>query len=253
VNSIQNHQKKCVLLFVKYPEKGCVKTRLCTELDQQVVATLYQKFILDTLDTLKHLKLPFVICFSPKKEYKKLYDWLGETYQYIPQIGKDLGEKMSNAFQRSFNQGYEQVILIGSDSPDLPVKIFVKAFDMLASNDIVLGPASDGGYYLIGFQKSQFLSSVFKNISWSTPAVFKETEKKIRHAGKTMHLLPIWDDIDTMDDVKNIIKRNQNTSFQNSKTMLFLTDPKNRTFFSKLFVSNPSQGEEIHENNDSTQ
>jgi len=140
----------CILFFVKYPEKGRVKRRLSADLDEAITVELYKNFILDLLSTLEKFGVEFRICFYPHNSQEKFMEWLGTQYSYIPQIGKDLGQRMKNSFIQTFAEGFHRVIIIGSDSPDLPGALIKKGFLSLKTHHAVVGPSFDGGYYLIG-------------------------------------------------------------------------------------------------------
>jgi uncharacterized protein len=216
------NQDACILLFVKYPEKGKVKCRLSVDLCQDIVQDLYQCFVRDTLTTVKKIDAQLFICFLPVDAQEKFQRWLGENLQFLPQIGKDLGERMKNSFTDVFTKGFQKAVLMGSDSPDLPEDYIKQAFETLENKDVVLGPAVDGGYYLIGFRTATFTASVFEGIPWSSQMVFQETLMKLKQTSHTVGLLPVWSDIDTLTDVKNLIHRAENTSFKSSKTMTYI-------------------------------
>jgi hypothetical protein len=219
---VMKNQDTCILYFVKYPQKGEVKQRLAADIDEDIVVELYRNFVLDTLSTLKKLDVQLRICFSPLNAQKKFREWLGSSYRYVPQEGNDLGERMKNSFSHAFVEGFRRVILIGSDSPDLPGDFLRNAIVELQTHDIVLGPSSDGGYYLIGFRDHTFLPSVFDGISWSSSTVFQETKEKIKNAGRSLSLLPAWSDVDTISDLKNLVRRNHNTAFKSAHTISYL-------------------------------
>jgi rSAM/selenodomain-associated transferase 1 len=212
----------CVLCFVKYPEKGKVKHRLAVDLDEGSVVELYRNFVEDVVSVLKKIDATPIICFSPISAEKKFKEWLGSSYTYSPQQGDTLGERMKNSFSTVFKQGIQRAVLIGSDSPDLPFDFLRNAFTELQTHDMVLGPSSDGGYYLIGFRKETFLPSVFEGIAWSSQRVFTETITRIKNAGCSVSLLPVWSDIDTITDLKNLISRSKNTAFKSSHTITYL-------------------------------
>lgn len=220
---MDNPAGSCVLVFVKYPADGRVKTRLAAELDSTVAVDLYRCFVLDTLLTLQELEMPFKICYSPDSPKEKLRKWLGEQYSYLPQFGDDLGERMNNAFLQAFKDNFSRVIIIGSDSPDLPTDFLEQAFCALESHDAVLGPTSDGGYYLIGFTKSAFLPRAFESISWSSNSVFRRTIDILKQHDRNVYLLPQWHDVDTLADIKPLLMRNKNTAFSKSRTFACLT------------------------------
>lgn len=140
----------------------------------------------------------------------------------MPQQGKNLGERMQNSFVQAFLQGFHRVIIIGSDSPDLPRTFIEEAFSALKTMDSVIGPACDGGYYLIGFRKETFFPEVFTGITWSTDKVFEESCARLKNAGRKTYILPPWHDIDTLADLQELIRRSKNGPFDCSKTMSFL-------------------------------
>jgi len=207
---------------MKYPEQGQVKTRLAKELGEVVTVELYKNFILDLLSMLEKIGIHLWLCFYPKNSQGKLKRWLGNRYYYMPQIGEDLGQRMKNSFIQAFERDYSQVIVIGSDIPDLPSDFIKEAFWYLKTNDVVIGPASDGGYYLIGFKNDTFLLEVFEGIRWSTDTVFEETMNILKKLQRKIHILPEWSDVDTLADLKSLVMQNQDTEFRNSKTISYL-------------------------------
>ncbi len=216
------NQETCILLFVKYPEKGKVKLRLSVDINEDIVKELYRCFVQDTLATIKKIDSQLFICFSPVEAQKKFQKWLGSTLLFLPQNGADLGERMKNSFTDVFTKGFQRAVLVGSDSPDLPEKYIEQALSILKTQDIVLGPTIDGGYYLIGFNKNTFTSGVFEDIPWGNQMVFQKTSMKIKQAHRSLGLLPVWSDVDTIADLKHLIQRAENTSFKSSQTMTYL-------------------------------
>jgi len=216
------NKETCILLFVKYPDKGKVKMRLSVDLNKDIVQELYRCFVQDTLATVKKIDSQLIICFLPAEAEKKFHKWLGSILLYLPQNGVDLGERMKNSFTDVFTKGFRRVVLIGSDSPDLPKKYIKQAFDILLTKDVVLGPTVDGGYYLIGFHTNSFTPSVFEDVPWGKQMVFQETMMKIMQTHHSVGLLPIWSDVDTITDLKYLVRRAKNTSFKSSQTMTYL-------------------------------
>jgi rSAM/selenodomain-associated transferase 1 len=140
----------------------------------------------------------------------------------MPQSGASLGERMEKAFAAMFSEEVAQAVLIGSDSPDLDTSIIDEAFEGLATNDLVVGPAIDGGYYLIGFNAGSFLSKIFHGIPWGTNQVFDSTADLITKSNLSMHTLPKWQDIDTYDDLKAFFLRAREKGLTSLKTMKYL-------------------------------
>ena len=193
---------RCLLFFIKYPEKGRVKTRLAASVGDERALILYKRFLLNILSTLDKGTFLFYLCFYPADALENLRKWLGEDYLYIPQQGMDLGERMKNGFLESFAMNFKRVILIGSDIPGLPLEFIDEAFASLREKDCVIGPSLDGGYYLIGFRDKKFSPHVFKGIPWSTERVFEVTMKILEREGLTVHTLKPLRDIDKFDDLR---------------------------------------------------
>jgi glycosyltransferase A (GT-A) superfamily protein (DUF2064 family) len=135
---------RCLLFFVKYPEKGKVKSRLAAGIGNDSAVRVYKNIVDQMLSTLKKGPFPLYICFFPKTARRPIKNWLGREYCYIAQNGKNLGERMRNGFIDGFAMGYKRVVLIGSDIPDLPMKYIEEAFKSLKEMDGVIGPAYDG-------------------------------------------------------------------------------------------------------------
>lgn len=211
-----------IMLFVKAPQRGRVKSRLAAALGEDAALEIYRAFVKDMVDTLDRVALRTTICVDPPESLPAVSVWLGERRSYEVQIGPDLGERMEHAFRSAFNNGSTRAVLIGSDFPDLPAEILTRAIEELERHDAVIGPAADGGYYLIGFRSGSFRPEVFRDIRWSTPAVFEETMSIFARTGSRVHILPQWQDVDTIDDLRNLYERNKGTDFERSCTMPIL-------------------------------
>lgn len=220
-----------VLLFIKAPVKGRVKSRLAAAIGQDHALNLYKNFVLDVLNALQKSVYPVRICFYPATMRAAVADWIGGAHQYMAQNGNDLGERMEHAFSRVFSEGFTRAVIIGGDIPDLKGVLIHEAFQSLKTNDVVLGPAADGGYYLIGFNKDSFLSQPFHEIMWSTDSVFRDTITILQSASRRIHLLPSWEDVDSLADLKSLVKRNKHSEFSRSRTMEYL-DKHERELFS---------------------
>jgi len=218
-----NHSNNRLLLFVKSPIKGQVKTRLAADTSGNFVVELYKYFVEDTISLTENLDVHMELCFYPANRKTTFLKWLGEQYCYTPQVGDNLGKRLRNAFGNAFEEGFSNVVAIGSDSPDLPVRYLMKSYEVLDAHDTVIGPANDGGYYLIGFSKEGFIPEVFDNISWSTDCVFEQTVSILKQYDRKMYLLPLWYDVDTIEDLKSLLLRTRNTAFEKSKTYSYLT------------------------------
>jgi uncharacterized protein len=207
-------QDSCIIIFVKAPHPGQVKTRLAKSIGDRQAAQLYRCFTEDVLATVESLGLGTLIFFAPATEEACLKDWLGEHHRYIPQQGTHLGDRMAAAFHHSFSLGYERVLILGSDSPDLPRAFLVEALEALQQR-AVIGPSEDGGYYTLGFTPSTFCPAVFGPLPWSTPQVYPQTLEILKQQSCPVHVLPAWTDIDTLDDLRQFYNRHQGKSVFN--------------------------------------
>ena len=197
---------RCLLFFIKNPQKGQVKTRLAAVLGDEMAVRLYKRFVLEILSTLNKGTFLFYLCVYPVDALEGLKTWLGEDYLYMPQQGENLGERMKNAFTEALAMNFKRTVLIGSDIPSLPLEFIEEAFISLEKKDVVIGPSVDGGYYLIGFRDKKFSPRAFKGIPWSAERVFGETMKVLENEGLTVHLLKTLRDIDTIQDLINYRK-----------------------------------------------
>ena len=191
----------CVIVFVKSPVPGQVKTRLIPHLSAEQAASLYQAFLVDWCNALSEiLTVQRVIAYTPPEGLRGLKTLIGEAPIYILQQGATLGERLIAAARWASNQGYAKFLFVGSDSPTLPIQYIERALNLLESRDVVIGPSVDGGYYLIGFSKhgaSLSIPTIFEEITWSTDVVFRQTLGKIQTINARLGVLPPWYDVDT--------------------------------------------------------
>ncbi|WP_291320026.1 TIGR04282 family arsenosugar biosynthesis glycosyltransferase [Desulfonatronospira sp.] len=195
--------KGCLIIMVKFPEPGKVKTRLGREIGMSRAAGIYSRFVLEMLAKCRQINFFSLLSCHPDRPARDYHDWLGNNYSLIVQNGSDLGSIMHNSFEQVFELGFSRVILTGSDIPHLPVSYIQTAFSRLKDHDLVIGPALDGGYFLLGANKGSFIPEIFKNIPWSTPAVYSLTMEKIHENNLKCFVLPTLRDIDTLDDLKD--------------------------------------------------
>ena len=215
-------KRQCLIVFVKSPEAEGVKSRLGATIGEKKTRQVYRCFVEDLLDALDKGNYGLKIFFYPPDRLQDVSGWLGCDRSYEPQTGDDLGQRMKNAFEKCFADGFEAAILIGSDCPDLPREIIDEGFAALTSRDAVVGPSLDGGYYLIGFKSETFLPDFFSGIPWSTDGVLKRTLAIVDQKRLRVSLLPPWRDIDTREDLKAFVERHRNTPFARSRTMRFV-------------------------------
>ena len=186
-----------LIIFVKNPVLGKVKTRLEEAFGEENALKIYLKLLQHTRRVTANLFADKYIFYSEFINYDDL--WENEVYKKELQHGSDLGERMKNAFELLFKNGYKKVLIIGSDCYELTEMIITSAFDQLKQKDIVIGPAKDGGYYLLGM--NAFTPQLFGGKSWSTNKVFLETLAEIKSLNYSICTLPELNDVDTPGDV----------------------------------------------------
>lgn len=195
-----------ILFFVRLPEPGRVKTRLAASVGDEAAAELYGCFAGDMLETLRSAQAPLTCVAAPPERAGEVRAWLG-CRECVPQEGPDLGARMKNAFEQAFARGARRVVLVGSDLPDLPVGHVERAFGLLESHGAVLGPAEDGGYYLIGFTREGFVPEAFVGPDWGGDTVYAKTLGILRARGVEPGLAPAWRDVDTAADLVRLVCR----------------------------------------------
>jgi rSAM/selenodomain-associated transferase 1 len=191
-----------LIIFAKEPAPGQVKTRLCPPLSPQAAARLYRQFLEDVLEEMARLtQMTIALAYTPASARPFFHHLAAPGLPLTAQAGKDLGERLRQAFAWGFAQGVQTVLIRNSDSPDLPGRLVLVAREALdrGQAQVVLGPSPDGGYYLVGLQSPQ--PQLFHDITWSGPTVLADTLARAASLGLTVHLLPPWPDIDTCDDL----------------------------------------------------
>jgi rSAM/selenodomain-associated transferase 1 len=197
-----------LLILAKEPQQA--KQRLRLSLPGAQVTRLASAFLRDTLALAASLDDVVVkVAFTPRSSEPKFSGFLKEFALHEPhgllrQRGRALGARLESAFKDAFAAGASRVIAIGSDSPSMPAGAIQAGFRQLANCDCVLGPALDGGYYLIGL--SHFCPFVFRGIDWSHPGVYRDTVEIIRQRGIRYRELPVWYDVDTSDDLEYLVR-----------------------------------------------
>lgn len=195
--------RDCVLFFVKYPEPGMVKTRIADMSSPEAAADFYRVFVEEKLAELKAgCDADIIVCYYPESAGQVMCSWLGKGYRFLGQKGGDLGRRMENAFREAFFMGYDRAVLAGSDIPGLTCEIIGAALDGVDRDTASIGPAEDGGYYIIGFHRSGFVPEVFRKVEWSAGDVFSNTVDRLEEAGRRCAGLPQLDDLDTIEDVE---------------------------------------------------
>jgi rSAM/selenodomain-associated transferase 1 len=189
-----NLARSALIIFVKEPIAGKVKTRLAATLGDRAAVEVYNRLLSHT-DTITREFDRFVFFSGNKDGFTQF-----RTGVWHRQSGGDLGVRMLNAFKQVFSTGYEKVVIIGSDCAELKTEVVETAFEALNDDVIVLGPALDGGYYLLGMTSVH--ESLFTGMAWSTDSVAAETRKRAISVGLDVHELPTLGDIDTEKDLK---------------------------------------------------
>ncbi len=195
--SFREQSRNLLLVFTRNPELGKVKTRLAKTIGDEAALNIYKYLLNHTKEVTQNLSCDKAVYYSVKIRNDDIWD--ATIYQKHLQQGSDLGIRMHNAFEQAFFNGYEKVIIIGSDLPDLTSEHINQAFEKLNSNDVVMGPAEDGGYYLLGMKKLH--ANIFQNKDWGTSTVRKDTLYDLQN--ETVHLLETLNDVDVFEDIKN--------------------------------------------------
>ena len=191
-----------LIIFSRYPEAGKTKTRMIPALGAEGAAQLQRHLTEHTLNIAKQLQLSrdltIEVHFAGGNELL-WSEWLGDNLKYVPQVSGDLGYKMRSAFDRAFSLGNKRVVTIGIDCPDINPAILSDAFNSLHKQDLVLGIAEDGGYYLIGLNHT--IPQLFQNISWGTEQVLNQTKCIAHKLNLNIHYLSTLSDIDRPEDL----------------------------------------------------
>lgn len=187
--------KEALIIFIRNPELGKVKTRLAKSLGDEKTLQIYEALLGHTREIALHLNVSRWLFYSHFIDSAD--DWSNEAFTKRLQVEGDLGQKIRFGFERAFEE-HEKVLIIGSDCASLTAQIVQDGFDALDRHDFVLGPALDGGYYLLGMR--QYSPSLFEHIPWSTADVAQLTLAKIEEMGANCHLLPALSDIDYAED-----------------------------------------------------
>ncbi len=193
---------ECLIIFTRYPEPGKTKTRLIPALGAEGAATLQRQMTEHTLAQVKELqakRLVSVEVYFVGGNQQLMQSWLGTSVIYRQQGDGDLGRRMAIAFQTALEAGKQRVVVIGTDCPDLKAEVMVKAFHALEQHDLVLGPAQDGGYYLIGL--CRLIPELFTGISWSTAEVLQQTMSIAQRLELAVAYLPRLSDVDRPEDL----------------------------------------------------
>lgn len=201
--TLKQTAKEHLIVFTRYPEPGQTKTRLISALGAEGAAALHRQMAEHTLIQVRELRhnrpLSVEVWFQGGKEPNNMQDWLGSELVYQPQSNGELGFRMVQALSSAFQDGMESVIIIGTDCPGLNANLIAQAFHQLLSHDLVLGPAIDGGYYLIGLRR--FIPELFSGINWGTAEVLQQTVEIAKKLDLSVAYLPPLADVDRPEDL----------------------------------------------------
>ena len=189
-------------MFAKYWEPGRVKTRLAAAIGDQAASSLYRRFVLTLLHRFAGVGQRRVLAYAPAERRTEFESLVADDWILASQGGGDLGERMQHYFAEAFRSGADRVVLIGSDSPNLPVEYVHDAFQQLDRYPVVLGPADDGGYYLVGAAGG--VPPIFAGILWSSSQVWTQTVDLLRDADCPYGVLPAWYDVDDLAGLRRI-------------------------------------------------
>ncbi|MGC2062888.1 MAG: TIGR04282 family arsenosugar biosynthesis glycosyltransferase [Thermodesulfovibrionales bacterium] len=191
-------------IMIKYPEPGRVKTRLARDLGPEKAALICRQLT----ERVMEQTVPVIgeyhrsVFYDPPERRQDFVSWLPNE-NFTAQKGSNIGERMDNAIRYLLENGAEKAVITGADIPDLANGIIMQALKMLDHADVAVGPARDGGYYLIGLKSP--MPELFRNIHWSTGDVFAETVSILKRSGKSFGVLPVLSDLDTIEDLAQII------------------------------------------------
>jgi rSAM/selenodomain-associated transferase 1 len=196
------NSQNALLIFIRNPEKGKVNTRLAATIGDEKALVIYEELLRHTQNITRKLPVKKLLFYAEKITEQD--NWPAENYYKIVQKNGDLGIKMQAAFESTFTNGAKKVIVIGSDCYELTEDILNQAFSELENHDAVIGPAADGGYYLLGFSRQN--DSVFQNKTWSSDSVFAATIQDLENQNFKYKVLPVLNDVDEEKDLGRLRK-----------------------------------------------
>lgn len=194
--------RRAILVFVRAPQPGRVKTRLAAAVGDEAALRIYTRLAEHTLAEVRALAAEDVavrVHYAPADAGDEVRAWLGAGPLYLQQANGDLGKRMMDAFARAFADGADRVVIVGSDLPEVSASLLRRAFELLDAHPAVIGPARDGGYYLLGLRR--MVNGIFDGIEWSTPSVLRTTLERFSAAGVEPAALEELADVDTVDDL----------------------------------------------------
>ena len=198
MNPATNSQGRILGIFAKQPLAGKAKTRLAQATSPDLAQRVAQALLEDSLDHFSGIQASRAIVYAPATAAAFFSPLAQGRYDLIPQCDGDLGHRLHHFFANARRHGYSRIIAVGADSPTLPIDYVEHAFTALEAHDVVIGPAQDGGYYLIGGSLQEL--AIFDDIPWSSTRVLEVTIECVQKASARLALLPPWYDVDTAAD-----------------------------------------------------
>lgn len=192
-----------LIIFTRNPELGKCKTRLAKSIGNEAALNIYKYLLEHTADVAKKVDAQRFVFYSENIQVNDIWDT--NYFQKQLQKGNNLGERMQNAFNMLLSKKFKKIIIVGSDLLDLNAALITKAFNKLENHDAVIGPAQDGGYYLLGMKK--LMLTVFQNKDWGTETVRAHTLENLKN--NSVYLLKELNDIDTFEDMQHYKELNR--------------------------------------------
>jgi rSAM/selenodomain-associated transferase 1 len=200
--------RECLIIFTRYPEPGTTKTRLIPHLGRRGAADIQRQMtghvLAQALPLMTSRGLELEIRYEGG-DARLMRAWLGDAVTYVRQGPGDIGRRMAQAFRDAVDRGHRSIVLIGTDIPDITTALIAGAFEKLYDDKIVLGPAVDGGYYLIGLPRKMLAPGapgLFSDIAWGTATVLQETCRRLKEQGLNYSLLETLEDVDRPEDLR---------------------------------------------------
>ncbi len=197
-----------VIVFMRYPQAGCVKTRLVPKLGKEGAARFYRNMVEHIVAKISPVATEMIqlSLYYTGASPQQMTSWLGDSFPFMEQQGDNLGARMLDAFQTSKNNNFRRTILIGSDCPAIDPALINQGFRKLLTHDLVLGPTFDGGYYLIGLTgkvSDEKIGHLFSEIKWGTGTVYRQSVAKAKAINLSLATLPKHNDIDRPEDLEH--------------------------------------------------
>ncbi len=206
--------KSRLIIFARFPERGRCKTRLASTMGADAALEIYRALLTHTFDTAQEAGYTTELRVTPDQYAANRPEWATEPGSIRPQGAGSLGDRMHLGFAEAFQEGIDKVVVIGTDCPQLDKHILARAFEVLETHEAVLGPAHDGGYYLLGLRRE--VPTLFSGIPWSTSLVLETTKTILKQENISYLLLPTLTDVDTEDDFR-LVRQTQPLNHLNIK------------------------------------